>query len=431
MNNRQIEMQVSSLAGALLLFVPAATFAIDGTPAWFQSRVHSPQPDLYVSAPVLAFDHYGTPAISWSLVSTVGGPNTVYHSDLSGLGFWSNNALAVGSGVGLRTSLAFDRAERPAVAWVNSDGTVKGRFNSGSVQQIATNANAAKPVVSLGYDLEGSLRGMYAAATPPTANFSSVGYSSGSFSSGPLFNIPGAGTILDAAIATDHRGLRHVIAREDIGSGASGGVLLASESYGGAWGTTRLLTAREVKGVDIAVDPTDGRLALAYTTFDESPNQSRLYYAKFNGISLQTTQVLTSSTDSFEDLSLAFDLADGRPAIAFERQVYPSYSNQLQLVYLNASSQWVTSVVDDSISKDAPAYMPRRPSLAFDDYGTSWPAIAYVDGDGSLQVAFDPPAPEPGTILLLGLGGCLTRFRRRRAPTQDGCGDPCGRLLLP
>ncbi len=412
MNKGRSGVSVTALTSAWLLALPNAALAVDGAPSWLQSQVYAGQVNAYVSTPALAFDHYGTPAVSWSLVSTLGMPNTVYHSQLSGLGFWSHNALAAGSGLGLRTSLAFDRAERPAVAWVNSDNTVKGRFNFGAVQQIAANANADKPVLSLAYDLAGDLRGMYAATTPPAAGFSSIGYSGSSFTSGPLFNIPGAGTILDAAITTDRRGLRHVIAREDIDSGASGGVLLASELSGGTWVSTRLLTARAVRGVDIAVDPTDGRVALAYSTFDETPNRSELYYAKFNGISLETTQVFSSSTDSFEDLSLAFDPADGRPAVAFERQVHPSYTNQLQFAYLNASSQWMTSVVDDSISKDAPAYMPRRPSLAFDDYGTSWPAIAYVDSDGSLKVAFDPPAPEPGTVLLLGLGILLARHRR-------------------
>jgi len=412
MNRGWIGSNVFTIVGALSLLLPSAALAIDGAPTWLQSQVHAAQTNAYASTPSLAFDHYGTPALSWSMVSTVGGTNTVYYSQLSGLGFWAHSELAAGATIGLRTSLAFDRAERPAVAWVNLDNTVKGRFNLGSVQQIAANANADKPVVSLDYDLEGSLRGVYAATTPPSAGFSSIGYSGGSFSSGPLFNVPGAGTILDAAIATDYRGLRYVIAREEIGGGTSGGVLLASESPGGSWASTRLLTAREVSGVDIAVDPTDGRLALAYTTFDESPDQSKLYYAKFNGISLQTTQVLASSADRFRDLSLAFDLADGRPAIAFEREVAQPSSNQLQLAYLNASSQWLTSVVDASISITAPGYMPRGPSLAFDDYGTSWPAIAYVDSDESLRVAFDPPAPEPGTAVMLALVISLARSRR-------------------
>jgi hypothetical protein len=412
MNRLGISATRLVLAGALLWSLPSAAFAIDGTPTWLQSQVHTAPTNTYVSTPALAFDHYGTPALSWSLVSTVGGTNTVYCSQLSGLGFWAHNELATGPTIGLRTSLAFDRAERPAVAWVNLDNTVKGRFNFGSVQQIATNANTNRPVVSLGYDLAGDLRGMYAATTPPAGGFSSVGYSGGSFSSSSLFTISGAGTILDAAIATDHRGLRNVIAREEIGGGASGGVLVASESTGGGWTSTRLVSASAVNGVDIAVDPTDGRIALAYTTFDGGSNRSRLYYAKFNGFSLQTTEVLSSTDDSFEDLSLAFDPTDGRPAIAFEREVASPYSKQLQLAYLNASSQWITSVVDASISLDAPGYMPRGPSLAFDDYGTSWPAIAYVDGDESVCVAFDPPAPEPGTVLLLGFAICLTRLRR-------------------
>jgi hypothetical protein len=315
--------------------------------------------------------------------------------------------------VGLSTSLAFDRAERPAVAWINASGVIKGQFNYGSTQQIGTNANVSRPIISMGYDLEGSLRGMYA-TTSSAGSFSSIGYSANTFAGGPLVNVQDSGMLLNGAMATDHRGLRYIAASEDIGGGQSGDVLLASEMPGGSWVTTRLAAALSIKGVDIAVDPTDGHVALAYTTYDESPTRSRLYYAKFNGFALETTEVLTSATDTLEDVSLAFDLADGRPAIAFERQVAFPYSNQLQLAYMNASSQWLTSVVDDSISKDAPVAMPRGPSLAFDDYGTSWPAIAYVDADGSLKVAFDPPAPEPGTMMLLVLAAGLTWRRRSR-----------------
>lgn len=389
--------------------------ATNGAPTWTQSQVYASQANAYVTTPALAFDHYGTPSISWSFGSTVGGANTIHYSQLSGLGFWADRQVASDTGIGLRTSLAFDRAERPTVAWVNSDGTVKGQFNFGQTQQIAINPDVNRPVISLGYDMAGSLRGMFAATPSPGANFLSIGYAGSSFSSSSMFNVAGAGTIYDAAMATDYRGLRHVIAREDRGGGSMS-VLLASESSSGDWGSTRLVTATTVNGVDIAVDPADGRLALAYTTSDVSPNRSKLYYAKFNGVSLQTTEVLNSTADSFEDVSLAFDKGDGRPAIAFERYVTYS-SQQLQFAYLNASSQWLTSVVDSTILKDAYANMPRRPSLAFNDYGTGWPAIAYVDADGSLKVAFDPPAPEPGTAGLLCLGVIL--LTRRRVSSQN------------
>ena len=81
--------------------------------------------------------------------------------------------------------------------------------------------------------------------------------------------------------------------------------------------------------------------------------------------------------------------------------------------YLDGAQQWQTSLVDDSIAPDAPDGMPRAPSLAYDDYGTSWPAIAYADADGSLTVAFDPPVPEPGVMGLAFVGLALIARRRR------------------
>ena len=332
-----------------------SSFAIDGTPSWLQSQIHVAPANTYVSSPVLAFDHYGVPAISWSLVSTSGGTNTIFLSQRSDMGVWGHRELESSIEAGLRTSLAFDRAERPAVTWINTTGVVKGQFNYGSTQQIGTNGNTNRPIVSLGYDLEGSLRGMFA-TTSSAGSFSSIGYSANSFATAPLLNVPDAGLLLDAAMVTDHRGLRHIVANEDIGGGQSGDVLVASEMPGGSWVTSRLAAAKAVKGVDIAVDPTDGRVALAYTTYDESPNRSRLYYAKFNGTGLQTTQVLSSVTDSFEDISLAFDLADGRPAIAFERQVASPYSNQLQLAYMNA----LLAMVDERGGRFCLQGRPRR-----------------------------------------------------------------------
>jgi hypothetical protein len=399
----------------VLFSISSVAWAVDGNPVWTRSLIiNNMPPNTTVSSPVLAFDHYGTPGVSWSLCSATGGNNTVWCSQLSGMGFWTHHQLATGQGIGAWTALTFDRAERPIIGWVNSDGTVKGQFNFGTTQQIGTGANASRAALSMECDLAGDLRGMFAKVSP-AGNFFAIGYSGGNFNSTNMVTINDGGTIIDAAMTTDQRdGLRHLIAREDLDGGGEA-VVVASESTSGDWGFVRLITATEVKGVDIAVDPTDGRVALAYTTFDTGPDRSTLWYAKFNGVTLVPQSVLEPTTDSLEDVSLAFDLSDGRPAIAFERFVSSTGHGNLQFAYLDAASQWQTSVVDDDVSLEAS--MPRRPSLAFDDYATSWPAIAYIDGGGYPRVAFDPAVPEPASLGLLSAG--LVLLPRRREPRTD------------
>ncbi len=120
----------------------------------------------------------GTPSVSWSQVWTSSGTNSVRHSQLLGMGLWSHREVASGLGVGLMTSLSFDRAERPTIAWLDDNGSVSAEFNGGGAQQVAVSgAGVIHPVLSLSHDLVGDLRGMYGESTP--GGFSDIGYSGG------------------------------------------------------------------------------------------------------------------------------------------------------------------------------------------------------------------------------------------------------------
>jgi hypothetical protein len=394
------------------LLLGRSALGTGGAPSWSLSLVSGVDPGAYATSPTLAFDHYGTPSVGWSQAWPLSGVNSVRHSQLLGTGLWSHREVATGQGVGLMTSLSFDRAERPTVAWLDGDGSVSAEFNGGGVQQMAASgAGTAHPVLSISHDLAGNLRGMYGEATPGV--FSDIGYSGGAFSSGPLTTLGGLDVLMGADLVTDHQGLRHIAARATLGGGGEA-VMIASEPPGGGiWPAGPFVIADAIRGLDIAVDPTDGNIALAYTTLDAGTSTSSLYYSKFNGVSMDTTLVASSIFDVFEDTSLAFDFSDGRPAIAYEQRLASPSAEHLMFAYLDGAQQWQTSLVDDSIAPDAPGGMPRAPSLAYDDYGTSWPAIAYADADGSMTVAFDPPVPEPGALGLACIGLGLIARRRR------------------
>ena len=168
-----------------VFFIPLSysgqVLATSGTPTWTFSNVSAIDPGYVTSSPDLAFDHYGAASLTWSSVSTSAGNNSVRHSQFSPFGLWNHRELAIGPGLGVRTSISFDRAERPSIAWVNDNGSVSGQYNYGSNQSIAASgANNSRPIVTLCTDLAGSLRGMYSGAAPGAV--SSIEYTGSTFS---------------------------------------------------------------------------------------------------------------------------------------------------------------------------------------------------------------------------------------------------------
>jgi len=387
-----------------------ASLAIDGTPTWLQSPVGTASGNATISSPSLAFDHHGTPAVSWSQFAGSQG-DSVNRSERSALGLWATNPIS--SGVARQTALSFDRAERPTMVWIDGAATVKAQFDDGTLQTIpSSNPNVMNPALSITHDLAGNLRGVFAGASP--GDLFSIDGSGGTFSSASIGSIPGVTAVSDLRLTTDDRGLGNLIVRADLSAGGQGVILASEPSFGGNWPSAVLATADAVNGIGIATDPTDGGIALTYTTFNNTNNTSKLLFARFNGASFDTTVVLSSTSAVFRDVSLAFDLSDGLPAIAFEQETFAPAAEELMFAFQNAALTWQTSLVDDTISISNSQNTLRGPSLAFDDFSTSFPAIAYVDAGETLTVAFDPPGvPEPGTFCLLTCGFFLMARRRR------------------
>lgn len=391
------------------LFLTSRAIAISGTPTWdFSAIAPDPGGNLYISSPELAFDHYGTAAVTWSQADRFDvATNTMNHSSLTPLGIWSHRVMATGVRVGLTSSISYDRAERPHVGWMNGSGTMSLSFNFGSTQNPAMTPtpHTTTPLLTLKHDIAGTFRGMYAGAT--AGQLGGVTWNGSSYSTSLLATVANVGAVDSLDFTIDHRGLRHAILDGRTQSGSNPAVFLASEPANGAtWVSMVLTTADDVGGVDIATNPTTGRVAIAYTVRNAST--SRLFYGESTGTSLTPVEVLSTPIE-LGDISLAFDLTDGQPAIAYE----DTSGSQLILAYRSAGGTWSTSLVDDSISISAFDGRRRAPSLAFNDYGTGWPAIAYVDADGSLRLAIDPPGvPEPSTIALLLVAAVLVNRRR-------------------
>lgn len=391
------------------LFAGARAFGIDGAPSWHLSTVRDAAPDTFVASPSLAFDHLGMPSVSWASVSAFGGTSTVYRSELSGLGLWAHRTVASGFGVGRETSLSFDRAERPVVAWTTNALEIYADYNNGQIQQrVASDAGADSHALSLAHDLAGNLRGLYGSSGNQLMG---INFDGAAFTSASLATLADIDHFVDAQLATDFTGLRHAVVRAEMPGGTECIVISSEPSFTGAWPTATLTTADAVGGISIATNPVTGKVGIAYSI--QNAGLSQLMLAELDGFTLESTLVRQTSTSVYEDISLAYDRTDGRPAIAFEENAL-SGGESLSLAYLDGTAQWQSSLVDDSIRLDALDGL-LKPSLAFDDYGTSYPAVAYVDDNGSLIVAFDPPAvPEPTTAALLIVVSLGVSRRRRR-----------------
>lgn len=388
---------------------------VNGTPVWNFSPVASAAANMSITSPSLAFDHYGVPSVAWAQTHAFDSSCILTRSRASGLGGWQHQTIDSGANAAYATSLSFDRAERPTVVWVGGS-SIKTLYNDATLQTVANNAGGSRYAVQAYHDLTGTLRGAYTGNTP--GNIFTLSGTNGVHSSQLVASISNTNSINDLTMTTDSAGRRHIAARASLSTGTDAVIVTSEPFVGGSWPVSTIATADAVNGISLATDPIDGRVAMAYTTYDGTT--SKLFYAKSNGFSLVTTEVQSSTSAVFEDIDLKFDLSDGQPAIAFERQVPSPFAQQLWFAYLNASQTWQTSLIDGTIQMNHPTGLTRRPSLAFDDFGTSWPAVAYVDADGSLKVAVDPPvpAPEPSTMAIMLFSTALLFMRKRRPVTR-------------
>jgi hypothetical protein len=395
-----------------------ASFALSSAPVWKPSvnllfgaaSYDNQQGDRF-----LAFDHYGVP----SVVSATDQGAVNFSRQLDGIN-WLNRSLS--SVNAKHASIAFDRHELPAIAFGDDEG-LKYTYFSPATLDFETNliddASVTGRSWSAGTGIAFDIYGRPAvAAAIGTGTSTDLYYVSDSNQDGVLSAADGVEFVSPApehfpSLAFDRQN-RPIVANRYLGGPTSGDLDIWMKDPFLGW-QLRIISNAEPGSPDavtgsMAIDPTDGLPAAAWT--NRTVTSSQLWYGKWNPLenAWDTTLVASNPTNQLGSESLAFDPADGRPAIS-----YGDNAGKVNFAWFNGAN-WVTQVADTTGTSFAP-----RTSLAFNEYGHGFPAIAYItnsgDGTGNLEFVVDPPStvPEPAAIVLVLASMCsLAPARRRR-----------------
>jgi len=351
---------------------------------------------------VLAYDHHGNPGIAFFDVVD---NDLNYARRVPGFGWHYQTIDSVGN-VGEYPSLAFDRYERPAISYYDcGSGNLKFVHFDGAAWGTPQTVDADGEVgydTSLAFDAQGRPGIAYYDDTNTRLKF--VYDTNGDFRLDDETPVVVSQEFEEGetpSLVFDPLG-RAMIAHLD---STNDDLRFSVNEPGIGWITT---TVDSVHGTgesqSIAIDPDTGYPAIAYNDYMNHD----LRYAEWDGNRWVCITVDAGDpwTGSFP--SLAFDTADGNPAIA-----YLNTSDEDLMLAWHDGIGWNTQTVDFA------GDVGIAPSLAFNDYGTGYPAIAYFEEMGAADNIYfieDPPSvvPEPASLALLLVAGLtLLLFRRR------------------
>lgn len=386
-----------------LSFSASQGFAVTSTPFWKSPTfIGGADRLLQQGDRFFAYDNLGVPNIA-----TTNGTDVSLHRQVPGLG-WRSRSVAFSPGNANGVSIAINRREQPAISYGDSAGlhyVSWDAFNNFFIDSLVDDSSISSRNYSGGTSMAFDLTGRPAIAAVSTAG--GTWYVTDNNGDGTLTN---SDTVEQAISFSDYRptltfdGLNHPII-----AGIDGSFLdVAIKDPFIGWSPTTVANAlgtpiepTSVANGSVAIDPDDGLPAVAWT------NQAtgNLHYAKWNLFSNSwVTEIAAAPTAGLRlsNESLAFDPGDGHPAISYSDNL-----GQLFFAYHNGVA-WNTQLILDN-SPD----VPLRTSLDFNEYGHGFPAIAYIDGSGSVLFTVDPPLaaiPEPTALALaclpviLGLG---------------------------
>lgn len=381
------------LAFFLLLVSTAPAWALTSTPSWKDRELVADNlvnPN-FTDENQLAFDHHGNPGIAY--YDDVNN-ELRYARRVSGIGWVSGLVDDVGN-TGQRPSLAFDRYERPAIAYLET-GLIDVRFahfdgtdwqthlafdGTDLVQQSLAFDLLGRPAIAVGqisgltfiHDTDGDFR--FDDETPVTVTTDFA---------------------IDIDLAFDALNRPHIVF-ENITVG--GQIDIAIKDSGVGWVTGTIDDNGGPLRPSLAFDPETGFPAVAYGR-GNGP-----WYAEWDGTTWNPVQVAPSF--AIGGTSLAFDPADGNPAFVYQEGIT---SYDLYFAWHDGSS-WQHQIVDSDT-------VGIFPSLAFNPFGNGFPSIAYTVDQGTFDDLYfieDPPTlvPEPSAAVMLAMGIAGIFVRRR------------------
>jgi len=391
-------------AAGVLLLAAAPGLAVNAPPTWRPPELVAGGliSSSHLSAErMMANDHYGNYAIAYAdndfdeLIH--------YTKRLPGVG-WGNTVVDTSVFMSRYPSVAFNRYEHPGISYTAIDWEVQmnvlkyanfdGMFWQNTIVEMTDVASFE--YTSLAYDIYGN---------PGIAYHESVEYgmpvgitkfaydsdSDGFFERIEYVTPPDPDAMEGQSALVFDAQNRPLITYVDM---ANEDLMFAVyDPQIGHW-TTGLVDPNLGGLPSLALNPTTGQPAMAY-----ADAAGDLTYIEWDGYNWSAPLALGAA--AFGGCSLAFDPADGNPAIAF------GAADQLFFIWHDGIAWQPPQLLDPAAGEN--------PSLVINEYGDGWPAVSYIDDDtGELWFIQDPPAaPEPGTLAIL-LAGAAAVVRRRR-----------------
>ncbi len=354
---------------------------------------------------ILAYDHHGKPGVAYI---DGDGETVKFARRLPVLG-WQTTTIVDSYLYARHPSLAFDRYERPAVsAYTNVGGLEKGvtctRFDGAAWSRGVLDTGATKySYTSIAFDLYGRAAIAYEETAGPASRLTYCmdTDNDGDWADETPETVSWSEPGRYATLAFDPANVP-IIAHE---GAAPDEICLSVGNPEVGWATQTVLTA--ARRPSLAINPVTGYPAIACTDND----LKTLIYTEYNGAAWNTVYSGSPYANQFGDVSLAFDPADGHPAIAYYEDEsggspLDDEGGMLRLAWFDGDS-WQTQTVDYV------GDVGQRPSIAFNEYGTGWPGIAYFDSTDALYYIEDPPMglPEPATLALVAAGAAGLALR--------------------
>jgi hypothetical protein len=410
----------------------AALASLAGTlPAWAigpeKPNWHAPEvvidylshPDAHSGASrILAYDHYGRPGVA------ISGPSfgLLYARRVPGYGWGIGLPVITGGwpvgSLPLSPSVAFDRHELPVVGCGSGgNGTYIARLDADNVWHEQEVASEPSSYCSVAVDLYGRMAMAWYDETFSQMKFAYDRNDNGVFDTTELEAVRSGGqTCRYVSLAFDPAN-RPMVALQNTTGGAED-LMFAVRDAGTRWLEMTVDSAGSQGWMpSLAINPMTGFPAIAYA----GDGGANLRYAEWNGEDWLVSVLPNPRENGITGVSLAFDPEDGNPAIAYHEDEplaggrYLDWDATLLAFTWRHEDTWENQVVAWQGNTGL------HPSLAFNDYGTGWAGIAYLDAEWKVWYIEDPPAvPEPATLALLAGGAAALavgrgRRNRRRA----------------